>query len=87
MSKKIKYRFIRKNDIIDSGVAFRQVVALLNKVTENAQAVGDNKMLLKVADRWIKIGSMLSDDGEKEYVDTNVKTKYGFCPGEGSDDS
>lgn len=82
MSKKLKYRATREDELIDISFAFSQAAALLDKAAEMAKVNNDAELMLKVADRWITIGSLFASAEEepKEHLDTNSKSKYGFGP-------
>lgn len=83
MSKKIKYKPVKQEETIDISLAFSQASALLDQAAKKAMESNDVNALVKVADRWITIGSLLAADTEEEcedHVDTNQKTQFGFGP-------
>jgi hypothetical protein len=86
VSKKIKYSSIKENEVIDISVAFAQAASLLDLAAKKAIDHNNESLMLEVADRWITIGSLFTGTEEKEHIDTNIKTKFGFCPSEEGDD-
>jgi hypothetical protein len=81
MSKKLKYKPLRQNETLNVSVALSQASALLDQAALKAMRNDDSELLLEVADRWIAIGSLFSDSGEKEdeHVDTDSESRqYGF---------
>jgi hypothetical protein len=82
MSKRIKYRPIKRDELIDLSLALTQAMALLDGVADYALATHDEKLQLELADRWIEIGKMFAIEPPEEVIDTNDNVEsYGFGGG------
>lgn len=82
MSKKVRYKAIRENELLDISVALVQASSLLDLVAKKALVTGDDKTMLEVADRWIAIATLFaipSEEPADEAVNTNNNIQqYGF---------
>ncbi len=81
MSKKLKYKPIREDELLDISVALAQASALLDNVAEKALVTGDHELILNVADRWLTMATLFAATSEEtETVNTNGNfQQYGFC--------
>ena len=79
MSKRIKYKPVKKGETIDISLALSQAIALIDQTAEYAMTTADPELMLATADRWIAIGGMFaaSDEDENININDNVES-YGF---------
>lgn len=78
---RLKYKPIKKNETVDISVTLSQAAALLDHAADKALAENNADLMLAVADRWLNIASLFTQEEEKDCIDMN-KSRFGFCPGE-----
>jgi len=80
MSKKLKYKPIREEELLDLSVALAQASTLLDTVAKKALINGNDELILSVADRWLAMATLFAGAGEDEIINTNSGIQqYGFC--------
>jgi len=78
--KKLKYKPIRQDEILDIGVALSQASALLDQAAAKGIREDNVDILLNVADRWIAIAGMFTEGTEEEHVDiSDPEVPFGFA--------
>lgn len=80
-NKKLKYKPIREEELLDISVALAQASTLLDTVAKKALVTGDDQLILNVADRWLAMATLFAGGTEDEQVvnaNNNVQ-QFGFC--------
>lgn len=83
MSKRVKYKPVKKGETIDISLALSQAIALIDQTAEYAITTADPELMLATADRWIAIGGMFAQSDESDdtiNISDNVE-QYGFGGG------
>jgi hypothetical protein len=78
--KKLKYRPVRQNEVLDISVALSQASALLDQAAEKAIKEDNAYLLIDVAEKWIEIAKMFdTEESADEHLDTDSQSRqYGF---------
>lgn len=80
MSKRLRYKPVRKNERLDISLTLSQAATMLDEVAIYAMTTNDQELKLAVADRWIAIGELFAgpeETGDIIDINDNVET-YGF---------
>jgi hypothetical protein len=78
-NKKLKYRPVRQDEVLDISLALSQASALLDEVVEKARKSKDGRLLLDASDRWITIAKIFTGEDSEEELNTNAEfQQYGF---------